>query len=357
MAEVQRVTSRRMKSRRGTILEVLVGDGRRTLTLIYFNQAWREKELVVGRRGLFAGKITTFQRGRQLAHPSTPGWTPAAGPNAVDDYIEAPVPIYPLVGAVKPWVVTNAVGLALDHLDPLDDPLPPELRERRKLIGLNKALRDIHTPANWAAVWGAQKRLKWDEALVLQITLAQRRRLQAADPATPRAGRPDGLLAAFDARLPFELTAGQREVGEQVAADLARAHPMHLLLQGEVGSGKTVVALRGMLQVIDAGGQAALLAPPRCSPRSTPQPARAARPARPPRRAGLFLLGAGVPPDSGAGVPPDSGAGVPPGPDAGGTEHATRVTLLTGSLPPPRAAGRCWRRRPARPASWWARMR
>jgi ATP-dependent DNA helicase RecG len=340
MAEVRKVTSRRMQRRRGNILEVLVGDGRRTLTLTFFNQGWREKELVVGRRGLFAGKITTYQGGRQLAHPEYTWLDPAAGSGAVDDFVEAPVAIYPLRAGVKPWVVANAVEIALDHLDPLADPLPAALRERRKLIGLNTALRDIHLPRSWPALRAAQQRLKWDEALVLQITLAQRRRQQAADPATPRAGRGGGLLAAFDARLPFELTAGQREVGEQLAADLGGAHPMHRLLQGEVGSGKTVVALRGMLQVIDAGGQAALLAPTEVL---AAQHARSLRELLGPlgRRGELdFSSGAGVPPGSGAGVPsgsgagvpPGSGAGVPPGSGAGGAEHATRVTLLTGSL-------------------------
>src|SRR5262249_30260782 len=176
-------------------------------------------------------------------------------------FVDAPVAVYPLKARVKPWVVTNAVRVAVDHLDPLDDPLPPALRQRHGLIDLTAALRGLHVPRTWAELGAARRRLKWDEALVLQVTLAQRRRRQAADPATPRAHRPDGLAAAFDARLPFELTAGQRAVGDQLADDLARSHPMHRLLQGEVGSGKTVVALRAMLQVIDAGGQAALLAP------------------------------------------------------------------------------------------------
>jgi ATP-dependent DNA helicase RecG len=107
----------------------------------------------------------------------------------------------------------------------------------------------------------ARDRLRWDEAFVLQVALAQRRAAARALPATPRLPRPDGLLAAFDARLPFELTAGQRDVGEVLLADLAGDHPMHRLLQGEVGSGKTVCALRAMLTVVDAGGQAVLLAP------------------------------------------------------------------------------------------------
>jgi ATP-dependent DNA helicase RecG len=359
MAEVRRVTSRRMKSRRGTILEVLVGDGRRNLTLIFFNQAWREKELVVGRRGLFAGKVTAFQRGRQLAHPEYVWLDPEAGSGAVEGFVDAPVPIYPLAGGVRPWVVANAVKLVLDQLDPLPDPLPPELRKRHGLAGLNRALHDIHTPPTWPAVRAAQQRLKWDEALVLQVTLAQRRRQQAADPATPRRPRDGGLRDAFDARLPFELTGGQREVGEQIAADLARAHPMHRLLQGEVGSGKTVVALRAMLQVIDAGGQAALLAPTEVlaaqharslrdllgplgrageldftaddpGPAGTAAGGGAAAEAAATGAAAAGAAASGGPAAEGAA---DGGAGAAGGAaDAAGGD-ATRVALLTGSLP------------------------
>jgi ATP-dependent DNA helicase RecG len=107
----------------------------------------------------------------------------------------------------------------------------------------------------------ARRRLRFEEAFVLQAALLRRRALAVAEPATPREPRPDGVLDAFDSRLPFRLTAGQQQVGEQIAADLAHPHPMHRLLQGEVGSGKTLVALRAMLTVVDAGGQSALLAP------------------------------------------------------------------------------------------------
>src|SRR5690606_24641345 len=116
-------------------------------------------------------------------------------------------------------------------------------------------------PADFGEVERARKRLKFDEAFQLQAVLAQRRMAASALPAKPRPRRDDGLLAEFDRRLPFELTEGQRAVGEEIAADLAASHPMHRLLQGEVGAGKTVVALRAMLQVVDAGGQAVLLAP------------------------------------------------------------------------------------------------
>ncbi|HEX8496985.1 MAG TPA: ATP-dependent DNA helicase RecG, partial [Actinomycetales bacterium] len=148
----------------------------------------------------------------------------------------------------------------------------------------------------------ARQRLKWDEALVLQVVLAQRRAAAGAQAGVPRPGRPGGLLDAFDAATPFELTTGQREVGEVLAAELARPHPMHRLLQGEVGSGKTLVALRAMLAVVDSGGQAALLAPTEVLAQQHARSLRA-------------LLGP-----------------LAQGGELGAAEAATRVALLTGSL-------------------------
>ena len=162
---------------------------------------------------------------------------------------------------------------------------------------------DPSSPATGATLARAQARLRWDEAFGVQVLLAQRRLAVTAAPAVPRPGRPGGLRDAFDARLPFELTAGQREVGEEIDGELGATHPMHRLLQGEVGSGKTVVALRAMLQVVDSGGQAALLAPTEVlaaqHARTHRRAARAPRPGRHARRR-----------------------------DA----DATRVALLTGSL-------------------------
>jgi ATP-dependent DNA helicase RecG len=141
------------------------------------------------------------------------------------------------------------------------DPLPPSLREGKHLLPLMTALRGIHEPADWAQVTAARKRLKWDEAFLLQTFMAQRRRQIQAIGGQPRTGSVGGLRDAFDARLPFALTQGQHDVGDVLESELGQPHPMHRLLQGEVGSGKTVVALRAMLQVVDSGGQAALLAP------------------------------------------------------------------------------------------------
>ncbi|MGL5911542.1 MAG: DEAD/DEAH box helicase, partial [Phycicoccus sp.] len=149
----------------------------------------------------------------------------------------------------------------LEVLDDVPDAIPDDVLRRRGLVPRTTALRGIHTPDGWADVETGRRRLRYEEALVLQVTLAQRRRAVAGQSTRSRAARPGGILDAFDTRLPFALTAGQREIGEQVAAELAAEVPMHRLLQGEVGSGKTVVALRAMLQAVDAGGQAALLAP------------------------------------------------------------------------------------------------
>ena len=132
------------------------------------------------------------------------------------------------------------------------------MRAGRDLIDLATALRAIHRPASKEELYRARRRLKWDEAFAVQLTLVQRKHRAAAWPARPRPRRADGLASAFDERLPYELTEGQRRVGDEIANDLATAHPMHRLLQGEVGSGKTVCAVRGMLQAVDAGGQAAL---------------------------------------------------------------------------------------------------
>ncbi|HEX5497153.1 MAG TPA: ATP-dependent DNA helicase RecG [Mycobacteriales bacterium] len=279
LGEVRKLRMRPMRHRRGKLLEVVVGgvgSGRGDLTLTFFNQPWRERDLAVGRRGLFAGKVTEFRGTRQLNSPDylllgEEGDTSdggdgtragaADGAQAAEDFAGALIPVYPAAAGLPSWTIARCIRLALEVLDEPPDPLPDPLRTRRRLIGLGAALRGVHRPGGAPALGAARTRLKWDEALTLQVTLAQRRLAAATHPAVPRAARPDGLLAAFDARLPFTLTGGQREVGEVLAAELDRPHPMHRLLQGEVGSGKTVCALRAMVQVIDAGGQAALLAP------------------------------------------------------------------------------------------------
>ena len=262
LAQVRRTNVRPMRARRGQLLEATVGDDSGgLLTLTFFNQAWRERDLKPGRWGLFAGKVTEFRGQRQLNGPDYQLLGEEDGAEEIEEFAGALIPVYPAAAAVPTWVIARCVRVALDTFQPPPDPLPDGLRARRGLLDLGTALRQIHRPASRADRFAAEHRLKWDEAFAVQVSLVQRK-LRAADwPARPRPRRSSGLLATFDAGLPYELTAGQRAVGEEIAADLDRPHPMHRLLQGEVGSGKTVCALRAMLQVVDAGGQAALLAP------------------------------------------------------------------------------------------------
>jgi ATP-dependent DNA helicase RecG len=261
LAQVLRTHVRPMRARRGQLLEVTVGDGEGgVLQLTFFNQAWRERDLRPGRWGLFAGKVTEFRGQRQLNGPEYMLLDDRED-NEIEEFAGALIPVYPAAAAVPTWVIARCVRTVLEHFQPPPDPLPAGLRAERRLMDLGAALRLIHRPDTRPALEGARKRLKWDEAFAVQVTLVQRK-LRAADwPAKARPRRSGGLLAEFDEALPYQLTDGQRAVGEEIAADLARAHPMHRLLQGEVGSGKTICALRAMLQVVDAGGQAALLAP------------------------------------------------------------------------------------------------
>ncbi|MEV5412668.1 ATP-dependent DNA helicase RecG [Thermopolyspora sp. NPDC052614] len=266
VGEVSRVMRRKLRNKPGTWLEVELDDGRgNRIYLSFFGKASHmvEKRLRPGARGMFAGKVSAFgrkdKRRWQFAHPEFELFDETD--TTAEEFATAPVPIYPLGQALSPKAMRKAVGVVLDTLGPLDDPLPEPVRRRHRLIGLAEALNGVHRPRDHAEIGRARARLKFDEAFVLQAVLIRRRRAAAAMPAVPRPRREGGLLARFDASLPFQLTEGQREVGEEIAADLAREHPMHRLLQGEVGAGKTVVALRAMLQVVDAGGQAAMLAP------------------------------------------------------------------------------------------------
>ena len=258
LAQVKRVSTRPMRQRRGTLTEVTVGDGAGSMRLVFFNN--KHAHLAVGEWGLFAGTVGKWQGDLQFTHPDCHVIT-----GDDDDWARALVPIYPASKDVSSWVIQKSVKLLLD--DPhalegaLDDPIPEAVRRRHGLITLVRALVDKHRPETMEQVEQADERLKWDEALVLQVTLAARRRAAALEPGIARPRRTGGLLDAVDAQLPFSLTEGQREVGDELAAELGGEQPMNRLLQGEVGSGKTVVALRAMAQVVDAGGQAALLAP------------------------------------------------------------------------------------------------
>jgi ATP-dependent DNA helicase RecG len=271
VAQIAKADKRTYGGGSGVRLEVVVTDGSGSLTLVFFSKAAHAHahRLIPGRRGMFSGKVTVFNRVRQLAHPDYQLLDADDGKEskeAVDAFAGRLIPLYPAVKQITSWRIAQAVETALNSLtatgwEGVADPLPAELRHARGLAPLPEALEKVHRPRSRADILAAKTRLKWDEAFVLQVALARRRAADSALPAVPRVPRGDGLLAAFDARLPFTLTDGQRAVTGEIFADLATEHPMHRLLQGEVGSGKTLVALRAMLGVVDAGGQAAMLAP------------------------------------------------------------------------------------------------
>jgi ATP-dependent DNA helicase RecG len=285
-------------------LEVRVKAEDGSLAMTWFDRQagaanWRAKQLAVGRVGMFSGRLKWFNGHWELNNPDSRMYVEDG------DALEAMpalIPIYRTVGRLNSWQIEETVGFALELLDEVPETLPERVRAAEGLIAADQALRWIHRPDDHQQLGAARKRLKYDEAFMTQTVLARRRAELRADPATPRPGRAGGVLGRFDERLPFTLTEGQRLVGEEIATELANAHPMHRLLQGEVGSGKTLVALRAMLQVVDSGGQAALLAPTEVLAQQHLRSIRA-------------MLG-----------------DLAEGGQLGGAEEATRVALLTGSM-------------------------
>ncbi|MEU9296563.1 ATP-dependent DNA helicase RecG [Streptomyces sp. NPDC048266] len=288
---------------RGQRLEVTITDGSGRLQLVFFGKGVHKphKDLLPGTRAMFAGKVSLFNRRLQLAHPSYE-LLRGDSEEAVDTWAGALIPIYPATTKLESWKLAKAVDAVLPSAVDAVDPLPDALREGRGLAELPEALRLIHRPRTKADIATARERLKWDEAFVLQVALARRRHADTQLPAVARRPAPDGILAAFDAKLPFTLTDGQKKVSKEIFDDLATEHPMHRLLQGEVGSGKTMVALRAMLAVVDSGGQAAMLAPTEVL-------------AQQHHRSVTEMMGE-----------------LAEGGMLGGAERATKVVLLTGSM-------------------------
>lgn len=262
LAQVYAVNKRPLRGGKGSILEVVVTDGTDKLSLTFFNQAWREKDMRIGRQGLFAGKVGVFNNKKQLAHPDyelIPDGSDVD--SAVEGFAGKYLPVYPASAKLPSWKISQCAQLAIGALDDIEDFLPESVRSKHDYPTLHQALVQLHQPADLDHAESARERLTFDEAFLLQSLLVLRRIELKKLNSTSRKVVSDGLLEAFDKRLPFQLTAGQLAVCKEIEADLAQSHPMHRLLQGEVGSGKTIVALRAMLAVVDSGGQAALLAP------------------------------------------------------------------------------------------------
>jgi ATP-dependent DNA helicase RecG len=295
-------------------LEVVVETERDRMDVTFFDKKkhtadWRAKTIAEGSIGMFAGKVGRFRNKWQLANPQTRVFGGGADAKeeaglALADFDASPnlLSLYPATSTLHTWQLEEAIHLALQMIDEVPETLPEEVRRGHGLLDARQALEWIHRPDSWEQKSAAEERLRFEEAFVTQTALAQRRAGLAALDAQPRKGREGGLLDRFDQRLPFTLTEGQFHVSREILDDLAAGHPMHRLLQGEVGSGKTVVALRAMLQVVDSGGQAALLAPTEVL-------------AQQHYRSVSEMLG-------------DLAAGGM----LGGAEGATKIALLTGSL-------------------------
>jgi ATP-dependent DNA helicase RecG len=260
LARIEAVKLRRANSK--NILEVIVTDGSANLSLTFFNQAWREKDLKAGRVGLFAGKVGVFKGKRQLSHPDyqlIPDGDDVDA--AVAEFAGKYLAVYPATSKLPSWKIMQCMKLALDSLEDLPDYLPDEIAKRNNYPNLKQAFHDIHQPEDLESAEKARRRLTFDEALLLQLLLGQRRAEIEKLSTKSRTPNTPILVAAFEKLLPFKFTTGQSAVNAEIERDLSNKYPMHRLLQGEVGSGKTVVALRAMLSVVDSSGQAALLAP------------------------------------------------------------------------------------------------
>ncbi|MFI9532737.1 ATP-dependent DNA helicase RecG [Nocardia fusca] len=288
IGRVTKADLRPMRQRRGSLLKVVLDTGGgRGVDVTFFNGDKVKYAVRPGVRAMMSGTVNYWRPGQwNLSHPGylilpeagdeEPTLTTvrgggdlrgiaqsAKGAGGVDmSFFDREfIPVYPATAKVQSWEILACVRQVLDQLDPLADPLPAEVRDERELMAVGDALRLIHLPERTADIERARERLRFDEALALQLVLAERRHEVAGRTARACPLSGDGIVAAFEERLPFELTEGQRGVIGEISADLSREQPMHRLLQGEVGSGKTIVALHAMLQVIDAGQQCALLAP------------------------------------------------------------------------------------------------
>ncbi|MEW1819379.1 ATP-dependent DNA helicase RecG [Arthrobacter sp. NPDC080031] len=330
IARVLSNSTRQMRARRGSLTDVVVTDeasGEQipgTLKISFFNGFRARAELQPGRRVMFSGKVSRYGGSLGMTNPDfmlLDEDPELAGSVDPEKLAAMPIPVYPATAKLTSWSIHKVITTLLDTIDVdnIEDPLPAEIASREKFLGVGEAYRLIHSPETAADWQRARDRFRYQEALVLQTALARRRAQLAAEEATARRPVPGGLLAAFDRQLPFTLTAGQAAVGKTLSHELAQDSPMNRLLQGEVGSGKTIVALRAMLQVVDAGGQAALLAPTEVLAAQHFDSIR--RTLGPLARDGLF---------GGAGML--GGAGLLDS-DPGGGPGSVQVALLTGSMP------------------------
>ena len=253
LATVKRSNVRRSRQGR-TLVEVDVTDGSGFLRATFFNQPWRAKQLSEGMNAVLFGKLELFQGRRRMTNPLV---------DLVGDRTGRIVPVYPQSerAGLTTWEVAGWVEEALGRAGELADGLPDDWRRRLDVVERSWAFNQIHSPESMAAVTAARRRLALDELLRLQLMLVLRKRAVEREAKGIR-HRVDGeLVRRFHEQLPFPLTGAQRRAVAEIEGDLASPHPMHRLLQGDVGSGKTVVAVSAMLTAVQGGYQGALMAP------------------------------------------------------------------------------------------------
>jgi ATP-dependent DNA helicase RecG len=243
-------------------LEVIVGDDEDEVTISFFGQMWITRVMTPGRTGLFAGTIDLFGGKKRLTHPEYQLLgDESEADEALEKFSGKYIPIYPASKKTPSFRIAKAIDLVLDQLDEIPDFLPQEVRTSKGFPSLHDAITEIHRKSDEEKYQSARERVKFDEAFLLQTLLLTRREQYRSEVIPVRDIRTDGIVAQFEKQLPFTFTDGQIQVCTEIENDMRSPIPMRRLLQGEVGSGKTVVALRAMLSVVESGGQAALLAP------------------------------------------------------------------------------------------------
>ena len=255
LVSVRSVTKRAMRNRR-TMVNVVVGDGSGRLQVVFFNQPWREKQLREGLQVALFGRAEVYRGGLQMTNPVV---------DLIGDRTGRIVPVYPQSekAALMTWEIAGWVEDALRKSSPrgIADPVPETIRRRYGLIERDAAFRSIHAPETIAEKEQARRRLAFDELLRVQTTLVMRKRLLERESKAIRHKVGGELTERLYATLPFELTGAQRRAIAEIEHDLAGSHPMHRLLQGDVGSGKTLVAVSAMLTAVQGSHQGALMAP------------------------------------------------------------------------------------------------
>jgi ATP-dependent DNA helicase RecG len=253
LGRVKRVQARRTRNGRA-LVEVDMGDGSGFLRCSFFNQAWRAKQLREGTEAAFFGKLEVYKGRRQMTNPVV---------DLVGDRTGRIVPLYPQSekAGLTTWELAAWVEEALTRAGDVVDPLPERWRDELDVVNRTWALHQIHVPESMGAAQAARKRLALDELLRLQLILVMRKRALEREAKGIRHTVDGELVRRFVDQLPFPLTGAQQRANTAIAADLAGPHPMHRLLQGDVGSGKTLVAVTAMLIAVQGGYQAALMAP------------------------------------------------------------------------------------------------